>query len=90
MWEKICAEGWESNGKTEKVAEIIDTQGFAFSVYFPFFVPFFRFDGGGNGKLSTEWSLRHEGKLVGVRVCGHTFHTPFPYPVGCLTLQDGM
>jgi membrane protein DedA with SNARE-associated domain len=39
---KICAEGWESNGKTEKVAEIVDTQGFAFSVFIPFFIPFFR------------------------------------------------
>jgi hypothetical protein len=30
----------KTNGKTEKVAEIVDTQGFAFSVFIPFFVPF--------------------------------------------------
>jgi membrane protein DedA with SNARE-associated domain len=37
----LCG-GGESNGKTEKVAEIVDTQGFAFSVFIPFFIPFFR------------------------------------------------
>jgi hypothetical protein len=39
---KICAEGGGSNGKTEKVAEIVDTQGFAFSVLLSVFIPFFR------------------------------------------------
>jgi hypothetical protein len=34
---------------------------------------------------TADCKVRHKGKLVGVRVrvCGHTFHTPFPYPSFC-------
>jgi hypothetical protein len=79
---KICAEGGESNGKTEKVAEIVDTQGFAFSVFHSVFHSVFPF----------RFSVLMVGKLSCVRAC-FPFSLPYPlppYPVGCLTLQDGM
>ena len=89
MWEKICAEGWESNGKTEKVAEIVDTQGFAFSVFLSVFRSVFRsvfpFKGEPVGGLwEAVW-------FSCVRVCGNSFHTPFLIPVfACLILQAGL
>jgi hypothetical protein len=59
--------GWETNGKTEKVVETVETQGFAFSVwfsvFFPFSVPFLPFTG------ACGWS---------VDVC---FPLSFPYPI---------
>jgi hypothetical protein len=90
---EICVEGGNQTEKTEKVAEIGATQGFAFSVFYSVFYSVFRsvffpfcwWWGAFYGKLSAGGSCLREA------VCGHAF--PFPFLIlkaVYLTLQGGL
>jgi len=85
LWEK----GGKQTEKRKEVAEAVDTQGFAFSVFLSVFRSVFRsvfpFKGEPVGGLwEAVW-------FSCVRVCGNSFHTPFLIPVfACLILQAGL
>jgi hypothetical protein len=72
----VVGEGRKTNGKTEKMAETVDTQGFAFSVLFSVSVSVFRsvlpFKGEPVGGL---WEA---GRLSCVCMCGYGFPHTLP------------
>ncbi len=84
MWGRVgkgtlCVGGSESHGKTEKVAETVDTQGFGFSVCFSVFILFvFRFPFRFCPLRESLWVVC--GQLSGSPVGGHVFLFPSLIP----------